>query len=105
MNRYYIKINSIEYVQAISQGVVDINLNLFKYVKDLFEDKMSCNSKIKVKMNSSKGWQKYISIHEYDRCIMNIMEREDEWFYIIEPNDLYHKCDQVEGVIKYLNEK
>lgn len=88
------------------------NYNLFKYIKSKFEDNDRLKSRIIVKMNNiNQTFAKYISIEKNDtlekRTIMTITETNDEWFYVwdnrFKETSIY-KCDQLEGIIKYIED-
>ncbi len=107
-NEYYQEVSIRDLPE--SEDLVNINYSLFLYIKDRLEDKDRVESRIRVQMDSIDDYYtKYIIVYYYDRAIMSIIELDDDWFFICDlrggrDGRKDYKCDQVEGVIKYLDD-
>lgn len=95
-NQYFYKITSNEYPN--SDQIIDINPKAIDIVKSKFEH----SRVITTRVEHSDGDHKYIVIYAYDRCVMTIVEIPDEWFIVSLIENIYYKCDQLEGLKQFI---
>lgn len=94
-SEYYWKISRNEYPEP--DKIISISSDAIKFVKKIYDKSKFLTAKVE----HTYG-RKYISIWTYDRCIMTIIELPDEWFYISKAGHKYYKCDQLEGLKKFI---
>lgn len=102
-NQYFYKITSNEYPN--SDQIIDINPKAIDIVKSKFEH----SRVITTRVEHSDGDHKYIVIYAYDRwaflrnrIVMTIVEIPDEWFIVSLIENIYYKCDQLEGLKQFI---
>ena len=91
--KYYYKITPEDYPEQL----ININPKAIEIIKSHFKKYKYLNIKIEYSCDTE-----FISINSYDKCIMTVIEVPDEWFIIATADFTYYKCDQLEGLKKFL---
>jgi len=101
-SEYYWRIEPDEYPS--SDKIIDISPEALDFVKKHYSKSKFITVKTHKLYNDQTRFttKRFIEISTYDRCIMTIIELPDEWFYISKIDNLFYKCDQLEGLKKFI---
>jgi len=117
-NSYYSKLDGP--VSIIKGDTKMTTSNFTKDELDRIESKLDDRSRIVMDYHWHNGNQWCIEIHsytdksKYGNCWIEIQKFEDEWFYVSINNPTqynkvldteYYKCDQIEGLLKFIEDK
>src|SRR5574343_122005 len=94
-HQYFYKITSNEYANL--DQIININPKAIDIIKSKFKHSRAITTKIE-----HSGDNEFIAIYAYDRCVMTIVEIPDEWFIVSMIENKYYKCDQIEGLKKFI---
>ena len=109
-NQYYTKVERHEFFDLVSLGEGNRTLEFNADEINFLGEKLECYVDTRFNNKRKQDSHVYISVDKvsYWRGPLDsvIMKLPDEWYLVdfFTPTHKYYKCDQIEGVVKCLNE-
>ena len=105
---YYTKINSEEYKYLLLNGVKEVfNSREVNFIKNLKEYKTFVNYWIKKDKSATSDFEESVLVHLIPKSgLLSITKLEDEYFiiYFSKIENEFYKCDQFEGLVRFLKD-